>query len=75
MSDAATVDDLRREMAKMLDVLDMCEQHLSHHAAANAALHCSDKVMYSPLHARVTSVMAGASAALMRTEPTAEESQ
>jgi hypothetical protein len=36
----------------------------------NAALHCADRVMYSPLHAKVTAAIAGIDHALNRTQPT-----
>lgn len=63
-----TVTDLRRELAKARDALAACETHLARHAEANAALHCADRVMYSPLHARVTAAIAGADHALERTD-------
>lgn len=63
-----TVTDLRRELAKAREALAAAEQHLARHAEANAALHCTDRVMYSPLHAKVTAAIAGADHALARTE-------
>lgn len=63
-----TVTDLRRELAKAEDALSACLLHLSRHAQANAALHCSERVMYSPLHAKVETAIAGIVHALKRTE-------
>jgi hypothetical protein len=63
-----TVTDLRRELEKarlaLIDVL----KHLTAHAAMNAALHCADRVMYSPLHAKVDNAIQGIDHALARTE-------
>jgi hypothetical protein len=64
-----TLNDLRRELAKAEDALSNCLLHLSRHAQANAALHCSERVMYSPLHAKVETAIAGIVHALKRTEP------
>lgn len=60
------VDDMAREFAKLDEVLKACEMHLAHHAAANAALHCAETVMYSPLHARVTAARLGISGVINR---------
>jgi hypothetical protein len=62
------VTDLRRELDKARDVLLACLLHLSRHAEANAALHCSERVMYSPLHAKAEAAVAGITGALARTE-------
>jgi hypothetical protein len=64
-----TITDLCRELAKAEDALSACLLHLSRHAQANAALHCSERVMYSPLHAKVDAAIAGIVHALKRTEP------
>jgi len=63
-----TITDLRRELDKAREALEAAEQHLAHHAEMNAALHCSDRVMYSPLHAKVTTAIAGIEHALARTD-------
>lgn len=62
------IADLRRELAKATDVLALAERHLARHAEANAALHCSERVMYSPLHARVASVLLSAERVLLLTK-------
>lgn len=67
MSDP-TVTDLRRELRKAEDALNGCLQHLARHAEANAALHCAERVMYSPLHAKVEAAIAGIDHALARTK-------
>lgn len=64
-----TVIDLRRELAKAREALADAERHLARHAEANAALHCSERVMYSPLHAKVAAALHGIDHALARTEP------
>lgn len=48
-----TPDDAQRELDKIADTLAWAEQHLSRNNEANAALHCNDRVMYSPLTSRV----------------------
>lgn len=53
------VADLLRELAKAREALSSAERHLAHHAESNAALHCANNVMYSPLHAKVTAAIAG----------------
>jgi hypothetical protein len=47
--------NLKRELEKAREVLKLCELYLARHAEMNAAIHCSEKVMYSPLHSRVQS--------------------
>lgn len=42
-------EDLRRELSKIAQALDLTERHLTLTNEANAALHASDKVFYSPL--------------------------
>lgn len=64
-----TITDLRRELDKAREALASAETHLARHAEMNAALHCSERVMYSPLHAKVTAAIAGIDYALARTEP------
>jgi hypothetical protein len=68
-SSDSTVTDLRRELSKAEDALSDCFLYLSRHAQGNAALHCSERVMYSPLHAKVEAAIAGIVHALKRTEP------
>ena len=62
------IDDMLRELAKARDALAAAQMHLARHAEANAALHCSERVMYSPLHARVTSAITGIDQAIQRAE-------
>ncbi|MEV4861455.1 hypothetical protein [Streptomyces ossamyceticus] len=63
-----TITDLRRELEKARLALVDAQSHLASHAEMNAALHCATTVMYSPLHAKVTAVIAGIEHALKRTE-------
>lgn len=44
-----TSDDLNRELKKIGDALAWADQHLSRDNESNAALHCADRVLYSPL--------------------------
>lgn len=68
------ITDLRRELEKARLALIDAQSHLSAHAEMNAALHCSsDRVMYSPLHAKVTSAIAGIEHALARTQSAVTE--
>ncbi len=62
-----TVTDLRRELEKVRLALIAALKHLGAHAEMNAALHCADRVMYSPLHAKVDSAIQGIDQALTRT--------
>jgi hypothetical protein len=62
------ITDLRRELDKARDVLLACLLHLSRHAEMNAALHCAERVLYSPLHAKTEAAIAGITGALARTE-------
>ncbi|MFE2710564.1 hypothetical protein ACFXKI_00885 [Streptomyces mirabilis] len=68
-----TVTDLRRELEKARDALAAAEEHLARHAEMNAALHCAERVMYSPLHAKVATAMHGVDHAIARTEPDPED--
>jgi len=68
MTDSA-ITDLRRELEKARDALEACLVHLVKHAEMNAALHCADRVHYSPLHAKATAAVAGIDHALARTAP------
>lgn len=65
---AQTITDLRRELEKARLALIDAQSHLSAHAQMNAALHCASEVFYSPLHAKVTSAIAGIEHALARTD-------
>lgn len=67
MSDP-TVADLRRELEKTRETLTAVERHLARTAEANAALHVAERVMYSPLHAKVAATLAGIDHALARTD-------
>lgn len=62
-----TITDLRRELEKARLALVDAQSHLASHAEMNAALHCATTVMYSPLHAKVTTAIAGIDHALTRT--------
>lgn len=44
-----TSDDLNRELDKVSDVLAWADQYLSRENESNAALHCNERVLYSPL--------------------------
>ncbi|MFE4915858.1 hypothetical protein ACFRCX_30605 [Streptomyces sp. NPDC056652] len=68
MDPTPTVTDLRRELRKAAEALAGCDTHLARHAEMNAALHCSERVMYSPLHAKVTAALADITHALARTD-------
>ena len=72
MTDPIIVD-LRRELEKAGAALAAAEAHLARHAEMNAALHCAERVMYSPLHAKVATAMHGVDHALARTEPDPED--
>jgi hypothetical protein len=63
-----TITDLRRELGKAQIALIAALKHLSAHAEMNAALHCADRVMYSPLHAKIENAIGGIDHALARTE-------
>lgn len=67
-----TITDLRRELFKAEETLIACLRHLSCHAEMNAALHCSERVMYSPLHAKVEATIDGIAHARRRTEEPAD---
>jgi hypothetical protein len=68
MTTQQTVTDLRRELEKARLALVAAQSHLASHAEMNAALHCATSVMYSPLHAKVVSAIAGIDHALERTK-------
>lgn len=70
-----TITDLRRELEKAQIALIAALKHLGAHAEMNAALHCADRVMYSPLHAKVDSAIQGIAFALARTEPSEPTTQ
>lgn len=44
-----------RELEKSDNVLELVEQHLHATAKANAALHCDDEILFSPLYVQVVS--------------------
>lgn len=68
-----TMTDLRRELEKAREALAAAETHLARHAEMNAALHCSERVMYSPLHAKVQTAIHGIEHALARTETATDQ--
>jgi hypothetical protein len=63
-----TITDLRRELEKAHEALTATETYLARHAEMNAALHASERVLYSPLSAKVVAAIAGIDHALERTE-------
>jgi hypothetical protein len=63
-----TITDLRRELEKAQIALIAALKHLGAHAEMNAALHCADRVMYSPLHAKIENAIGGIDHALARTD-------
>jgi hypothetical protein len=63
-----TVTDLRRELEKAREALTAAETYLARHAEMNAALHASERVLYSPLSAKVVAAIAGIDHALERTD-------
>ncbi|MGW0312051.1 hypothetical protein [Streptomyces flavidovirens] len=69
------IADLRRELEKARDALAAVERPLARHAEMNAALHCAERVMYSPLHAKVTAAMNGIDHTLARTEPDPDDGE
>lgn len=70
LAEDPTITDLRRELAKAREALAGAETHLARHAEMNAALHCAERVMYSPLHAKVAAAIDGIDHALARTKRT-----
>ena len=46
-------DDLIRELEKAHEALKWTEEHLAKTNEANAALHCNERVFYSPLTTQV----------------------
>lgn len=67
VSPVSVVADLRRELEKAHEALQAADLYLARHAEMNAALHCSDKVMYSPLRSKVQATVYGIEHALART--------
>ncbi len=57
MSDDAWTTDAIREAEKLLDVLEDVTEYLETVSEANAKLHGSERVMYSPLAARCRLVL------------------
>lgn len=62
-----TITDLRRELHKAREALSSAEAHLAKHAEMNAALHCAQRVEYSPLHTKVAAAIEDIDHALART--------
>lgn len=56
MNEDAKADALR-ELEKIEDALSWAEKHFEKTSEANAALHCSPKVMYSPLAGKVSAAL------------------
>lgn len=61
--------DMRRELAKAREALHAAMKYLDYFHRSNAALHCSENVMHSPLYAKLESAHFGIDHALRRTEP------
>ncbi|MFI6986076.1 hypothetical protein ACIBSV_46990 [Embleya sp. NPDC050154] len=57
-----TPDDLIRELTKIGDALDWTERALTAQNEANAALHCSERVLYQPLTTAVINARASLAA-------------
>lgn len=60
----AFIENTLRELDKSLGVLKNVERHLKSVAIANAALHCSEEVIPSPLYGQVVMAMNGIRAVL-----------
>ena len=69
MTATDTIADLRRELEKAHDTLEVVQRHLAAVAEGNAALHCADRVIYSPLYAKVESTIGGINIALRASDP------
>lgn len=52
-------DNARRTIAKADEVLKQCEKFFARQAEMNAAAHLSERVMYPPIHAAITSARKG----------------
>lgn len=48
-------EDLKRELQKILEAVELAVQHHEKSNEANAALHASPKVLYSPLTTKLQS--------------------
>ncbi len=53
------LDNYARELEKSDNVLELVLQHLHATAKANAALHCDDEILFSPLYTQVIGVRNG----------------
>lgn len=53
------LDNARRTIGKAQETLQACEKYFARQAEMNAQAHMSDRVMYPPIHASVTSVLHG----------------
>lgn len=62
-----SLEDMRRELEKAREALTAADLYLARHAEMNAALHCSERVMYSPLRSKVQAAVYGIDHALART--------
>lgn len=59
MSGNELSDDARRTIEKAQDVLAACERYFARQAEMNAQSHMSERVMFPPIHAAITSVLFG----------------
>jgi len=53
------LDNCRRTLEKAEDVLKACELYFRHQADMNATAHMSQRTMYPPIHAQITSALHG----------------
>ena len=60
------LDNYARELEKADNVLELVEQHLHATAKANAALHCDDEILFSPLYTQVVGARNGIKTALRK---------
>jgi len=60
------LDNYVRELEKSDNVLELVEQHLHALGKSNAALHCDDEIVFSPLYTLVTKQREGIKLALRK---------
>jgi hypothetical protein len=51
------LDNYLRQLEKDANALELVERHLKAHAVMNAALHCSEEVLPSPLYTQVVKTL------------------
>lgn len=52
-------DNARRTILKADEVLRQCQRYFANQASMNATAHMSERVMYPPIHAAISSVLQG----------------